>query len=506
MKMIREKNKQTALQMPSILALAAVLLFVFTAQISAQGSWETKTPMPEARQQVAATSHNGLLYIFGGSLDSAGSTAVPHVYDTATGTWSTRAPDSIARRCTAVAVTLNNKIHLLGGWANCDSSSPTNSNAIFDPATNSWSAGAPMISGRGDSVAGVINGKIYVASGGNYYPTMVTQTEIYDPVINSWSVGAPMPDPVRNAGAAVMNGKLYIVGGLNSVTNVLKTTVQIYDPGTDSWSLGAPMPTARQTHEVVAIDGKLYAAGGHNGVSGELNLVEIYDSASNTWSTGPPMNLGRSLAGSTVVDSKFYVAAGFRGDPYRALNNLEVFTPSCGCPPGEQGPPGPQGPAGPAGPAGPQGPQGQTGATGPQGPVGATGPQGPQGETGATGPQGPAGPVGATGPQGPAGPQGPQGIPGMSGLQQIMGTPSTILKSTSGSATAGCPAGKSVIGGGFTTSVPAGSSALPVFMQVDSSFYDSILMLWSVSGTNAASGGGNRSLVLTAYAVCAVVN
>ena len=87
----------------------------------------------------------------------------------------------------------------------------------------------------------------------------------------------------------------------------------------------------------------------------------------------------------------------------------------------------------------------------------------------------------------------------------MTGTPLTILKSSSGTATAGCPVGKSMIAGGFTTSVPSGSSALPVFMQVHNSFYDTLPSLWSVTGTNVASGGGNRSLVLTAYAVCAVV-
>lgn len=81
----------------------------------------------------------------------------------------------------------------------------------------------------------------------------------------------------------------------------------------------------------------------------------------------------------------------------------------------------------------------------------------------------------------------------------------TLLKSTSGTAIVGCPAGKSVIAGGYRTSVPAGSSTLAVYMQIDSSYYDVGTMLWTVNATNAASGGGNRSLVLTAYAVCVIV-
>jgi len=42
-------------------------------------------------------------------------------------------------------------------------------------------------------------------------------------------------------------------------------------------------------------------------------------------------------------------------------------------------------------------------------------------------------------------------------------------------------------------------------MQIDSSYYDAGTMLWTVNGTNASSGGGNRSLVLTPYAVCVTV-
>jgi hypothetical protein len=93
----------------------------------------------------------------------------------------------------------------------------------------------------------------------------------------------------------------------------------------------------------------------------------------------------------------------------------------------------------------------------------------------------------------------------MSGLEYITGVPITILKSSTRTATVGCPVGKSVIAGGYATSVPAGSSALPVFMQIDSSYYDVFTMLWTIRATNVASGGGNRSLTLTPYAVCAIV-
>jgi hypothetical protein len=205
-------------------------------------------------------------------------------------------------------------------------------------------------------------------------------------------------------------------------------------------------------------------------------------------------------------------------------------------PAGSQGPAGPQGATGPQGAAGPQGSQGETGATGasgPQGPAGSAGPQGPQGETGAqgtqgaTGPQGTQGETGAQGPVGPTGPQGPQGTqgtqgtqgaqgmqgtqgpagpqgpPGLSGMQYITGSPLLLLKQTTGTATAACPAGLNIISGGFTTTVPAGSSASPFAMRIFSSVFSGV-NAWSVTGTND-SNPNSATLLLTAFAVCALV-
>src|ERR671918_1375881 len=142
-------------------------------------------------------------------------------------------------------------------------------------------------------------------------------------------------------------------------------------------------------------------------------------------------------------------------------------------PPGPQGPPGPPGETGPQGPQGEQGPPGETGPQGPQGeqgPPGETGPQGPQGEqgppgeTGPQGPQGEQGPPGETGPQGPQGEQGPPGETGPQGPQgeqgppgpdkrlntfQIAGNVVLIDFRSFGTATASCPAGSELTGGGY---------------------------------------------------------
>jgi Collagen triple helix repeat (20 copies) len=125
-----------------------------------------------------------------------------------------------------------------------------------------------------------------------------------------------------------------------------------------------------------------------------------------------------------------------------------------------------------------------------QGPQGPPGPQGPQG---ATGPQGPSG---ATGPQGAVGPQGP---PGLSGYLLV-----TVFTESSAAdnrgATAECPSGRKVLGGGGRIASPVGEHQRGVYIaDSNPSGTDAWIVTASESVENGAVWG------LTAYAICAVV-
>jgi hypothetical protein len=85
-------------------------------------------------------------------------------------------------------------------------------------------------------------------------------------------------------------------------------------------------------------------------------------------------------------------------------------------------------------------------------------------------------------------------------VQYVTGSPLTLAKHVAGTATAVCPAGKSIIGGGFTSTAPSGSNDDPGLMRVYSSAVSNPTT-WSVSALNDASG----NLILTAYAICAYV-
>jgi hypothetical protein len=144
---------------------------------------------------------------------------------------------------------------------------------------------------------------------------------------------------------------------------------------------------------------------------------------------------------------------------------------------GAKGPAGPQGPAGPVGPEGRQGPQG---------------PAGQQGQQGQQGPQGPAGPAGATGPQGPAGPKGSSGV---FDYQVVTSASVPIASGAVATATAYCPAGYALLGGGGGFNGSSGlvmQESRPIHLTGD-------VRAWFFKATNQSGG----SLQIHAIANCA---
>ncbi len=177
-------------------------------------------------------------------------------------------------------------------------------------------------------------------------------------------------------------------------------------------------------------------------------------------------------------------------------------------PTGAIGPTGPTGGRGPTGrgATGPTGAPGATGATGPsgaRGPTGrgATGPTGVPGATGATGPSGARGPTGA-GATGPTGPPGPAGFPGS---VIIAGTPVTTAPNPApgqkASATASCPPGSSLLGGGGRATVN-GLPQAPLVAIYQT--YPSSADTWTASGIVLVRpvGGGGSAMTVQAYVVC----
>jgi Collagen triple helix repeat (20 copies) len=144
------------------------------------------------------------------------------------------------------------------------------------------------------------------------------------------------------------------------------------------------------------------------------------------------------------------------------------------------------------GAAGPSGPQGDRGAAGPQGVQGPAGPQGVQGSAGPQGAPGPSGPTGAAGPPGPT--------DSLVTAPVSATTPVSAPLGTVASATATCPAGKKILGGGITITVTVTAQQSRVASRDN---FPSASNAWT--GTLVITSGlVGASATISVYAVCTV--
>ncbi|OGA41511.1 MAG: hypothetical protein A3G24_00530 [Betaproteobacteria bacterium RIFCSPLOWO2_12_FULL_62_13] len=199
----------------------------------AKDAWKALAPLPTKRGSPNAAVVGGKIYVIGGaglhpgSKETAVHPARPHralgtneVYDPATNKWETRSPMPTARNHAAVGV-VNNKIYIIGGRigaAFITRASNTDVVEEYDPATDQWGAvKAPMPTARSAVAWGTYKGKIYVAGGeersGGPWQRTFRAVEAYDPRTNTWSHLPPMTFPRHGLAGDIVNGKFHLVSG-----------------------------------------------------------------------------------------------------------------------------------------------------------------------------------------------------------------------------------------------------------------------------------------------------
>ena len=298
--------------------ITSIVTFASASHALAQGgTWTSIASMPVTPPNLATASgvaFGGKFYV----VDSGAGYGVPlplKVYDTVTDSWSLKAADPVLRGETSAGV-INNKIYVAEGWDGqygSDSNHPTNALEIYDPATDSWAPGRPSLIARGLSASAVIDGKLYVAGGTAAGYTNFADLEIYDASTNSWSTGASLANQQTSAGGAALNGKFYVIGGYvgpSAYDNQITAAVQIYDPASNTWSTGTPMPTVRANMVVGVINGKLYVTSGNVADGSRDGSMVVYDSTTNSWSTAPAEPTARSNVAAAVLGNKLFVAGG----------------------------------------------------------------------------------------------------------------------------------------------------------------------------------------------------
>jgi energy-converting hydrogenase Eha subunit A len=271
--------------------------------------WTTKASMTTARFALGVAAINGILYAVGGDNTNDGNLATVEAYDPATDTWTTKASMPTARKNLGVAA-INGILYAVGGFNSNDNSLPPLPTVeAYDPATDTWTTKASMLTARRNLGVAAINGILYALG-----PT--NTVEAYDPATDTWTTKASMSTGRFGPGVGVVNGILYAVGGHHN--NAL-ATLEAYDPATDTWTTKASMPTAREGLGVAAINGILYAVGGVE--FNVLPTVEAYDPATDTWTTRVSMPTAREGLGVAAINGTLYAVGG--GD----LSTVEAYQP-----------------------------------------------------------------------------------------------------------------------------------------------------------------------------------
>ena len=186
-------------------------------------------------------------------------------------------------RAGLAASTVGNRIYTFGG--NDGGGGPCTGNVLstaemYDIATDTWSPITPPPSPVSHAVSAQKGGNIYLIGGctqpGGPFTlqTAVGLVQIYDPVTDSWSAGAAMPTPRASHAVGVLGNTIYAIAGYDPLIGNLDV-VEAYNRNKDTWSPRTMKPRAVSEVFAASHGGKLYVPG--SGAFGAAQAVnEIF--------------------------------------------------------------------------------------------------------------------------------------------------------------------------------------------------------------------------------------
>lgn len=275
----------------------------------------------------------------------------------------------------ATAVALNDgRVLLAGGYG---PTGPIGDATIYDPASDSFTAAAPMLVPRSGHTATLLADGRVLVTGGSPLPSSpaTNHSELYDPVANTWTATGWLNEPRQSHTATRLpDGRVLAIGGTTNDGSIqAHATAEIYDPATGVWTLLPRQlsgPRAQHGAALLADGSAVLVTGGIDGSallqSAELfptDLVTpttpmavgglagnpttqsvalangkilsiadgsstawLYDPADSSWTTST-MNQVRRLATMTLLtDGRVLVAAG-RDATAALLNSTEIYNP-----------------------------------------------------------------------------------------------------------------------------------------------------------------------------------
>lgn len=230
----------------------------------------------------------------------------------------------------------------------------------YDPATRSWSSGAPLRYPRHAPTATTVpDGSVLVAGGAaqvffsrrpmhdgfDEVFTLVSRAERYDPALRTWSDTAPMlMARIAHTATLLPTGMVLLAGGVTTTegqdvwcemppvgartgdTCPAGATAELYDPVTQGFFETSAMTRARSQHSATLLrDGRVLVIGGSPDAT-----AEIYDPSTATWTLTAPMTAVRYGSTAALLADGTVLVAGGRDLEKRNVDTAEIFDPVMG--------------------------------------------------------------------------------------------------------------------------------------------------------------------------------
>jgi hypothetical protein len=292
-----------------------------------QNSW-TLTASPSCGR----TSHAATLLADGRVLVTGGTVCpqTAEIFDPVAQIWVTAASIPIAYPGPTVSLLLQDHRVLVAGANGAD---------VYDPVANTWTATSGLAALSNPAGALLSNGSAIILD--NNCGSGVTTPQSFNPATNTWTAGATLTAcSVLNPTATTMAAGTVLVTGSAS-----ETWWSFYDPVANSWG-GIPLysgfvldpytlPTQGSAAQLLS-DGRLLLVGGNaligqsdtlNTLSVPASISPIYDPADGSWTPKPPLNVGRTGPAVVMLQNGTVLAIGGQGvaPASGALASVEQF-------------------------------------------------------------------------------------------------------------------------------------------------------------------------------------
>ncbi|GAA1737423.1 hypothetical protein GCM10009809_35660 [Isoptericola hypogeus] len=252
-------------------------------------AWESVSDYPLAIKDNAASSHDGLVYSFGGATGT-GTTERGFALDPATGVWTETAPMPEGRESMSGAF-VDGLFVAIGGFTDNGAGVAAEA-AVYDPAADAWTTAAPSPAPRAAAGTALLDGSIVAVGGCGAEGCGSTDVVAYDVTLDEYTRLADYPEPVAWAACAAVDGRVFCSGG-QAPDGTDTRSGYLYDPDTGAWRPIADAPRDFWGAGAVATDRQVVVAGGLTGKTAN-GLAWRYDPAADAWQMLPSaVALGR---------------------------------------------------------------------------------------------------------------------------------------------------------------------------------------------------------------------